>query len=120
MASGEATTDDGGTVIKRWIIVHEPGKVPEKKIPHPQTSGGATDFLISLALCRPAGTRYTIAELTWDHDLWLQEGAEALTECRFAGPRRFAKRVRSIAEKEAAWLKADPKRIEAVARGRLP
>ena len=120
MSSEQKTTDDGGCVIKRWIIVHEPGKVPEKKNPHPQTHDGATDFLICLALCRPKGTRYTLAELTWDHDLWVQEGHEELAECRLAGPRRFAKRVRGIAEKEAAWLKADPKRVEAVARGRLP
>ena len=116
-----ATAHDagGGVVVKRWIIVHEPGRIPEKKNPCPQTDDGVTDFLIALALCRPPGTCYTVAELTWDHDLLVQSGREALAECRLAGPRRFAKRVRGIAEKEAAWLKADPKRVEAVARGRL-
>ena len=108
------------TVLKRWIIVHEPGKVPEKKIPHPQTCDGAADFLIALALCRPEGTRYTVARLTWDHDLWVSEGGEDLAILRAERPRMYAKRVRSIAEKSAGWLKADPKRIAAVARGHLP
>lgn len=114
-----ATEGDAGGILKRWIIVHEPGKVPEKKIPHPQTSEGALDFLISLALCRPNGTRYTLAALTWNHDLWVSEGGEELDICRLARPRIFAKRVRAIAEKEAAWLKATPERIKAVAAGRL-
>lgn len=105
-------------VVKRWIIVHEPGKVPEKKRPLSQTHEGAIDFLIQLALCRPEGTEYTLAELTWDHDLWVQSGGEALAMCRIAAPRRFAKRVREIAAREASWLKADQKRVEAVALGR--
>jgi hypothetical protein len=108
----------GEQVIKRWIIVHEPGKVPEKKRPHPQTDDGVVDFLITLALCRPPGTSYTLAQLTWDHDLWVSSGDEELSILRLSGPRRFAKRVRAVAEREAAWLKADPKRVEAVALGR--
>ncbi|MBR0653442.1 hypothetical protein GXW78_27615 [Roseomonas terrae] len=108
------------TVIKRWIIVHEPGMVPEKKRPHPQTSEGAEDFLIQLALCRPPGTRYTLACLTWDHDLWVCSGEEALSMSFLARPRIFAKRVQRIAADNAAWLKATPERIRAVARGDLP
>lgn len=119
MSSPETTAGDGGTVVKRWIIVHEPGKVPEKKTPHPQTDDGAMDCLISLALCRPPGTDYTLAELTWDNDLWVSSGHEELSILRLGAPRKFAKRVRGIAEREAAWLKADPKRVQAVAMGRL-
>lgn len=109
----------GEAVIKRWVIVHEPGKVPEKKRPHPQTYDGMVDFLICLALCRPPSTSYTLAQLTWDHDLWVSSGNEELSILRLGAPTRFAKRVRAVAEREAAWLKADPKRVEAVALGRL-
>ena len=115
----DQTTLAGGAVVKQWIIVQEPGKVPEKKAP-PHTDDGAVDFLIQLALCRPEGTLYTLAELTWDNDLWVQSGGETLAMCRCAGPRRFAKRVRAIAEKEAAWLRTTPERVKAVAAGRLP
>lgn len=117
--SQQETTMASGAVVKQWIIVQEPGRVPEKKAP-PRTDDGAVDFLIQLALCRPAGTHYTLAELTWDHDLWVQSGSEALAMCRLAGPRRFAKRVRSIAEREAGWLTTTPDRVKAVAAGRLP
>jgi hypothetical protein len=114
------TTDEGGCVVKRWIIVHEPGKVPEMKSPLMQTHDSALDFLIQLALCRPEGTRYTLAELTWNQDLWVSEGGEALDILRLERPRLFARRVREVAEKSAAWLKATPDRIKAVARGHLP
>lgn len=112
-----APNADGDCILQRWIIVHEPGKVPEKKHPHPQTCEGAIDFLITLALCRSKGTRYTLVQLTWDQDLWVSEGAEELAICRIAAPRRFARRVRDVAERSAGWLRADPKRIDAVARG---
>lgn len=119
MTNVTPSTENAGQIVKRWIIVHEPGRVPEKKVP-PQTCEGTMDFLISLALCRPEGTRYTVAALTWNHDLWVSEGGEDLDICRSARPRIFARRVRAIAEKEAAWLKATPARIGAVAAGRLP
>jgi hypothetical protein len=109
----------GGVVVRQWVIVQDPGMAPEKKAP-PRTDEGAVDFLIQLALCRPEGTSYTLAELTWDNDLWVQSGSEALAMCRLAGPRRFAKRVRSIAKREAAWLTTTPERVKAVAAGRLP
>ena len=78
--------DSDGVVIKRWIIVHEPGLVPEKKRPDAQTPEGVLAFLRELIACRPEGTRYTVAELTWDHDMWVSDGHELLDiEAAMAG-----------------------------------
>lgn len=113
-------TSDVDAVTKRWIIVHEPGLVPEKKVPHPQSAAGEEDFLIQLALCRPEGTSYTVARLTWDHDLWVSDGGEELSIARSYAPRKFARRVREVANRNAGWLKAAPARVKLVSRGRLP
>lgn len=61
---------------RHWIIVHEPGKIPEKK--------GAfgwqqvEDFLRELIACRPEGTTYTVISLTWDFDIWIESGHDYL------------------------------------------
>lgn len=57
---------------RHWIIVTEPGCVPEKKggFTHDQVSS----FLRELVECRPAGTDLTVVSLTWDFDLWVESG----------------------------------------------
>lgn len=71
--------DEGGAVRRRWIIVQEPGCIPEKKghFPYERLEG----FLRELIACRPAGTQYTIVSLTWDFDIWVESGREYLTMC---------------------------------------
>jgi hypothetical protein len=69
--------DDTGSIRRRWIIVHEPGLIPEKKGPF-ATDAEACDFLCQLFDCRPPGTHFTMLELTWDFDLWATSGRETL------------------------------------------
>lgn len=89
----------GGCVVQVYIIVHEPGLVPDKKHP-PQNVDGVTEFLLALELCKPKGTTYTVVELTWDGDIWVQSGNEWLSLDRLAAPRKFAKLKRKVAEEQ--------------------
>lgn len=63
---------------RHWIIVHEPGRIPEKK--------GAfrfdrvLPFLRELMACRPEATRYTVVSLTWDYDIWVESGHGMVAE----------------------------------------
>lgn len=88
--------DDG--ILRRWIIVHEPGLVPELKMPPTQSAEGVLDFLIALRDCRPQGTTYTVARLTWNNDLWVNSGDEELTIAELSHPRLFKKRVARVRE----------------------
>jgi hypothetical protein len=61
---------------RHWIIVQEPGCVPEKK-------GGFTfdqvsPFLRELMACRPEKTQLTVVSLTWDFDIWVESGHDWL------------------------------------------
>jgi hypothetical protein len=84
------------TSIRRvYIIVHEPGCIPEKK--HPiQTDEGITRFLLALEMCRPKGTFCTVVKLVWNGDIWVQHGSEWLSEERLLAPRKFAKLRRKV------------------------
>lgn len=94
----------GGTVKRVYIIVHEPNKIPEKKIPV-QTYDGVTEFLLALKLCRPADTDYTVVELIWDGDIWVQSGNEWLAVEKATKRRHFFKLKRKV--------EADDRRIRA-------
>jgi hypothetical protein len=61
---------------RHWVIVREPGCVPQKKGPFlfDQVDG----FLQELVDCRPEGTQLTIVSLTWDFDVWVDDGHERL------------------------------------------
>lgn len=67
------------TIIKRWVILADPGCAPEKK-------GSFNDdehleqFLREVIACRPAQTAITVAYLTWNHDLWLESGRGWIAE----------------------------------------
>ena len=92
------------TTKRVYIIVHEPGRIPDKKIP-PQTNEGVSEFLLGLELCQPKGTRYTVVQLIWDGDIWVSDGHEWLTEHRLATPRKFAtlkRKVKDNAQRLAA------------------
>lgn len=64
------------TVVRYWIIIFEPGLVPDKKVPIPQTDAGAIDFLRKLIALHKLETRLTLCRLTWNHDLWVDDGRE--------------------------------------------
>lgn len=77
-ASATAQGQDADDTIKRrWIIIREPGQVPVTKIP-PQSHDGAREFLRECAAIYPTA-ELTLAELTWNNDLWVSDGREALT-----------------------------------------
>ncbi|MFC5353490.1 hypothetical protein [Azospirillum himalayense] len=69
--------DADDTIKRRWIIIREPGNVPVTKIPK-QSHDGAREFLRECAAIYPAAD-ITLAELTWNNDLWVSDGREALT-----------------------------------------
>jgi len=84
--SAERMFDDS-CVKRAFILVHEPGRVPEKK-------GAFFDydrvriFLRELIACRPVGTKYTVIELTWDDDIWVNDGGEWISMEELPAPRK--------------------------------
>lgn len=65
----------GDSCVRRtWIIVNQPGCVPQKKSPPDQSAGGVETFLRELVACRPDGTKFTIVQLSHDFDLWVEDG----------------------------------------------
>lgn len=80
-----ALADSHGAVKAYFIIVHEPGKVPDKKRPPVPTHAGALNMLASLLHHRPSA-ELTLAQLTWDEDLWIEDGhAELYMACVVGG-----------------------------------
>ena len=106
----------GGTVKRVYIIVHEPNKIPKKKIPV-QTYDGVTEFLFALRLCRPKGTEYTVVELIWDGDIWVQSGSEWLAIAKATRRRHFFKLKRKV-EAEDRRIRGSVRGLTGVMRGR--
>ena len=82
MADGGSTLSNygpGETIRKGWIIIHEPGRIPDLKVPHPQSDEGLDAFLGELTKLYPTST-FTVARLTWNDDLWIEDGAGRLAE----------------------------------------
>lgn len=92
-------TGEHDSVIKRWIIVREPGCVPEKKCPPHQSNLGAIAMIADLLDCRPPGTHLTLCELTWDHDLWASDGREELTIFNAIAVRKVKRQMHDLREK---------------------
>jgi hypothetical protein len=100
------------TVVRVWIIVKEPGRIPEKKDP-PQTNAGVVQFLKELVERRPKGTEYVVANLTWNGDLWVESGNEVLGQytcerCDIVvpgGPCQTAKEAKNCQTAKAAGVK---------------
>lgn len=63
---------------RHWIIIHEPGRIPEKKGAF--RNDQVIPFLRELDACRPDGTLFTVCSLTWDYDLWVDSGRDRLVE----------------------------------------
>lgn len=64
-----------GQVKKRFVILRDIGRVPEKKGPW-LTPELAETFLREVIACRPATTEITYVQLTWNDDLWVEDGRE--------------------------------------------
>lgn len=73
-----ALEDSHGTVKDYFIIVHEPGRCPEKKRPPVPTSAGAERMLCELLHHRPTA-ELTLIQLTRDDDLWITDGFDELS-----------------------------------------
>lgn len=69
----------GETVKKGWIIIHEPGKIPDLKCPPDQSDDGLDAFLVELTKHYPTST-FTVCRLTWNDDLWVESGRCRLEE----------------------------------------
>lgn len=61
---------------RHWVIVRDPGCIPEKKGPFPvdRVSG----FIRELIACRSAETQITVVSLTYDYDIWVDDGRERI------------------------------------------
>jgi len=91
--------DEHSCVSRVYIIVHEPGLIPEKKMPR-QTDEGVTEFLVALQMHHSEDTTYTVVQLVWNGDIWVQSGSEWLDMARLAAPRKFAALKRRVAEEQ--------------------
>lgn len=69
----------GQTIKKGWIIIHEPGKIPDLKRPPDQSDDGLDAFLGELTKHYPT-SKFTVCRLTWNDDLWVEDGAGRLAE----------------------------------------
>jgi hypothetical protein len=63
-------------IKRRYIIVKQPGKIPDKKRPI-QSHAGAFDMLRELRGLYPDAL-LLLCEITWDDDLWVSDGDEVL------------------------------------------
>ncbi len=80
-------------MARTWIILREPGCVPERKLP-PKDRDGLRDFLRELAECRPIGTSITLVHVGMINpdDIDCQCGREWLS----IFDRRWAKRSKRL------------------------
>lgn len=81
-----APPDPCGSVLKVFIILQDAGCAPEKKGPFPERMVEA--FVREARQRRPADSKITIAQLTWNLDLWVQSADEYLSMIDLAQPRR--------------------------------
>src|SRR3990167_6248013 len=77
-AINERLTLGGGSVIDVWIIVREPNRVPEVKRPGAKGTETAEKMLREMIAHRNQETQFILVELTWNHELWVQDGREYL------------------------------------------
>jgi hypothetical protein len=61
---------------RHWIILRDPNCTPEKKGPFP--ADGVNDFIREVIACRPSETKITVVSLTWDYDIWVEDGRERI------------------------------------------
>lgn len=78
-ATGSAPTYEeiGGHVRRAFVIYQEPGKIPKKKGPFVRDSE-VDKMLREMKPHHHADTKYTVAQITFDLDLWLTTASEFL------------------------------------------
>lgn len=64
-------------VSRRWVILRDRGCAPEKK-GNFRTDAHLIGFVREAVRVRAADTQITVAQLTWNHDLWVQDGREMI------------------------------------------
>lgn len=65
------------SMIRRWIIIHEPGRVPVIKNPIPSDVGNTHAMLEELTKHYP-DARFTICSLDWMLSLHVEDGHQEL------------------------------------------
>ena len=66
--------EGSGATRRHWVIVKEPGRIPEKKGPF---RGDAIEpFLRELIAHHDASVDLTMISLTWDFDIWAECGRD--------------------------------------------
>ena len=80
VADGSAPTYEEikGHVRRAFVIYEEPGKIPQTKGPFVRDSE-VEKMLREMKSHHHPDTRYTVAEITFDLDLWLTTASEFLT-----------------------------------------
>lgn len=79
-----ALEDSHGSVKDYFILVKEPGRALDKKRPIMPTSDGAQRMMMELLHHRP-NAALTLVQLTWDDDLWVEDGRDDLAETATCG-----------------------------------
>lgn len=68
------------TIKKTWLVVRKPGCVPTVK--RPDLYPNPLDMVREILDHEPEGTTVTICHLTWNDDLWVDDGREQLNIAR--------------------------------------
>ena len=88
----------GHTVRKSWVIVREPGRIPETKSPMKPTWEGVETLIRELIECRPEGTQLILARLSYGYDLWTEDAREWL---------RIGEAMKTHSCADCHWFEAD-------------
>lgn len=92
----------GNTVRKSWVIVREPGRIPETKKPMRTDWDGVEKLIRDLIECRPEGTQLTLASLSYGYDLWVEDAREWL---------QMGEEMRSLDASEPTCAEPEPDQI---------
>jgi len=83
-----------------FVLIHEPGSVPNRKTPYPQTMHGSVTFVVEAMLCHSAWTNYTICEVTEERDFLVEDGFAAIAMYGNRAQKAVANRIKK--EKQTA------------------
>lgn len=72
-------SEDTETTTRRFVILRDAGMIPEKKGPF-RTYEQTLTFVREAIACRPTDTLITVAALTWNQDLWVEDGRALVFE----------------------------------------
>lgn len=81
-----------GSVKRAFVILKEPGRVPEKKGAF-VTDDHLYKFVREVIACRHPDTQITVCRLTWNDDLWVDCGREMIAIDDSIKPKRRRRRA---------------------------